>query len=81
MWKCEKKRKSVYWRLRHTNDILGPFYRPDAPTCFDMTEEGLSGYTMVLKGKVYKSDCITPLQNALVEIWHCNTKGEYDNNS
>ncbi len=46
-----------------------------------MTEEGLSGYTMVLKGKVYKSDCITPLQNALVEIWHCNTKSEYDNNS
>ena len=28
-----------------------------------------------------KSDCVSPAENALVEIWHCNTKGEYDNES
>ena len=62
-----------------TNDILGPFYRPNAPTRQNLLSEGLSGTIVELKGVVYKSDCITPLQNALVEIWHCNAKGEYDN--
>ena len=64
-----------------TNDILGPFYRSDAPIRSNLTSEGLIGTRIELKGKVYKSDCITPLNNALVEIWHCNTKGEYDNES
>jgi protocatechuate 3,4-dioxygenase beta subunit len=62
-----------------TNDILGPFYRPDAPIRSDLTYEGLKGTRIVLKGKVFKSDCTTVLQDALVEIWHCNTEGEYDN--
>jgi len=64
-----------------TNDILGPFYRPNAPTRSDLTYEGLEGTQILLKGKVYKHDCITPLENALVEIWHCNATGEYDNES
>lgn len=64
-----------------TNDILGPFYRPDAPIRNDLTNEGLVGTRIKLKGKVYKSDCVTPLENAMVEIWHCNTDGEYDNDS
>jgi catechol 1,2-dioxygenase len=64
-----------------TNDILGPFYRPDAPLRSDLTYEGLPGTRIVLKGKVFKSDCITTLKDAMVEIWHCNADGEYDNAS
>jgi protocatechuate 3,4-dioxygenase beta subunit len=64
-----------------TNDILGPFYRPDAPNRSDLTYEGLAGARITLKGKVYQSDCTTPLKDALVEIWQCNTQGEYDNDS
>lgn len=64
-----------------TNDILGPFYRPNAPFRSDLTYEGLSGTRVILKGKIFKSDCKTPLKDALVEIWHCNTKGEYDNDT
>ncbi len=62
-----------------TNDILGPFYRPNAPTRSNLITNGISGTVVTLKGKVFKADCVTPLKNALVEIWHCNTKGEYDN--
>ena len=62
-----------------TNDILGPFYRPNAPIRSDLTYEGLAGNRIQLRGKVFKSDCVTPLKDALVEIWHCNTEGEYDN--
>ena len=62
-----------------TNDILGPFYRPNAPIRSDLTYEGLAGTRIVLKGKIFKSDCKTTLKGALVEIWHCDTEGEYDN--
>ncbi|MGJ8685583.1 MAG: hypothetical protein ACSHWW_13210 [Nonlabens sp.] len=64
-----------------TNDILGPFYRPDAPLRANLLSKGLVGSRIQLKGTIYKSDCITPLDNAMVEIWHCNTKGEYDNDT
>ena len=64
-----------------TNDILGPFYRPNAPVRSDLTYEGLIGTRIVLKGKVFKSDCITTLKGVLVEIWHCNSEGEYDNDT
>ena len=64
-----------------TNDILGPFYRQNAPLRQDLTFEGLEGSKVAVKGIVYGEDCVTPIQNALVEIWHCNTEGEYDNES
>lgn len=64
-----------------TNDILGPFYRENAPIRYDMTFENLKGTAIELKGKVYQSDCETVIENALVEIWHCDTAGDYDNDS
>ena len=64
-----------------TNDILSPFYKPNAPLRQDLTFNGLEGSIITLKGIVYKSDCITPLKNALVEIWQANANGEYDNES
>ncbi len=64
-----------------TNDILGPFYRANAPIRSDLTFEGLAGTRIKLKGKVFKSDCTTVIKDALVEIWHCNSEGEYDNST
>lgn len=64
-----------------TNDILGPFYRKDAPMRSDLTFPGLKGNVITLKGNVYQSDCVTPIENARVEIWHCDTEGNYDNKS
>lgn len=64
-----------------TNDILGPFYRPNVPVRNDLTSKDLKGTVVELKGKVFGSDCVTPTGNAMVEIWHCDTEGEYDNHS
>ena len=64
-----------------TNDILGPFYRADAPIRSNLITEGLPGTQITLKGTVYHTDCMTPFENANVEIWHCNAYGEYDNDS
>lgn len=62
-----------------TNDILGPFYREGSPLRSDLTFEGLEGARISVKGRILGPDFKTPLENATVEIWHCDTKGEYDN--
>lgn len=64
-----------------TNDILGPFYRTNAPIRSDLIFAGLKGSEIQIKGSIFKADCITPLKDALVEIWHCDTEGAYDNDS
>jgi len=64
-----------------TSDILGPYYRAGAPDRYDLTFTGIAGNVIELKGKVFKEDCSTPLENALVEVWHCDTAGNYDNSS
>jgi len=62
-----------------SNDILGPFYRAKAPMRADLTYDGLQGTRLLIKGKVHTDDCVTPLHKAVVEIWHCDSSGEYDN--
>lgn len=64
-----------------TNDILVPYYRANAPLRSDLTYKGQKGTKIELKGKVFiaDEDCATVIKDALVEIWHCDTNGEYDN--
>ena len=38
-----------------------------------------NGTPIVLKGYIFKEDGKTPINNALVEIWHCDEKEIYDN--
>lgn len=64
-----------------TTDILGPFYRPNAPLRNDMRIANAKGQQVILSGQIKHKDCITPLKNACVEIWHCDGDGIYDNDS
>lgn len=64
-----------------TSDILGPYFRAGAPDRYDLTFAGLTGNVIELHGLVLEDDCTTPLENALVEVWHCDTNGDYDNTS
>lgn len=64
-----------------TDDILGPFYRPGAPLRSDISFAGLKGVPIMISGTVMGPDCTTPLHRAKVEVWHCDTEGEYDNHS
>lgn len=64
-----------------TTDILGPFYRPGSPVRTNLVTAGEPGTKILLEGKVRHNDCITPHENAKVEIWHCSSEGEYDNSS
>ncbi len=64
-----------------TTDILGPFYRPDAPLRRNLVIAGAPGQAVTLKGIVKHKDCTTPYQNAKVELWHCGADEQYDNTS
>ena len=64
-----------------TTDILGPFYRPGAPLRNNLRLPGSSGAPIVLKGIIFKEDGKTPVNNAFVEIWHCDEHEVYDNAS
>ena len=67
-----------------TNDILGPFYRENAPRRSDLRIESSKGNQITLKGTVFKSTCghatdAQTIKDATIEIWHCDENGEYDN--
>ena len=64
-----------------TTDILGPFYRPNAPLRSDMRIKNDTGQLVELSGLVKHKDCKTPLKGACVELWHCDGNGVYDNDS
>ncbi len=64
-----------------TTDILGPFYRPNAPLKPNINPPGYSGKILHLSGTVYKEDGTTPYKDALVEIWQADETKGYDNTS
>lgn len=64
-----------------TTDILGPFYRPGAPLRVDLVQPGTKGDILHFSGTILGKDGKTPMKDALVEIWHCNEDGVYDNTS
>ena len=57
----------------------GPFYTPDSPERQSLLEPGFSGAVILLTGQVLSSQCV-PIVGALVDCWHTDAQGEYDNN-
>ena len=73
--------KSFVGDTSTTTDILGPFYRPGAPLKTNLILPNSKGAPVILKGSIFKEDGKTPIENALVEIWHCDENQVYDNAS
>ncbi len=63
-----------------TADILGPFYRANAPIRSNLQIVGEPGVPLIYKGTVYDLDC-NPLPNAYIEVWQADHGGVYDNSS
>jgi protocatechuate 3,4-dioxygenase beta subunit len=61
--------------LRQTE---GPFFKPRSPERSDLVEAGLSGRPIELAGLVLTRSC-RPVAGALVDLWHADGKGGYDN--
>jgi len=56
----------------------GPFFRSDAPLKQDLAEDVPSGERITVAGLVLDADC-RPVPKALVQIWHADAAGRYDN--
>ena len=56
----------------------GPFFKPNSPLRAVLLEKGTAAPTLVVSGLVLSAQC-KPVANALVDFWHCDEAGEYDN--
>jgi protocatechuate 3,4-dioxygenase beta subunit len=52
-------------------DMLGPFYKPDAPV------RSRTGDGLVVSGTVRSASTCAPLPGARIEWWSADTRGEY----
>src|SRR5262245_5789715 len=55
-----------------------PFYTPNSPAKQDFRADDPSGTPLALHTTVLDTQC-RPVPGALVDLWHANTQGEYDN--
>src|SRR5215203_5778713 len=56
----------------------GPFYKPQSPERADLVEPGEKARVVELSGQVMTRSC-RPVPRVLVDLWHADDKGEYDN--
>jgi protocatechuate 3,4-dioxygenase beta subunit len=56
----------------------GPFFKPRSPQRADLREPGATGRPVELAGLVLTRRC-RPLAGAVVDLWHADDKGDYDN--
>jgi protocatechuate 3,4-dioxygenase beta subunit len=56
----------------------GPFFKPRSPQRADLREPGMSGRVVELAGFVLTRRC-KPVAGALVDLWHADDRGDYDN--
>jgi protocatechuate 3,4-dioxygenase beta subunit len=56
----------------------GPFFKPASPERASLIEAGIQGERLVLAGFVVSTGCV-PVANALVDLWHADAEGRYDN--
>lgn len=56
----------------------GPFYTPNTPLRTSLLDAGISGTRLLLSGHVLSTQC-TPIAGALLDFWHTDGAGNYDN--
>lgn len=56
----------------------GPYFTPNSPERSNFREDVDDGTPLVVTGAVLATDC-TPVGRALVDVWHADAGGEYDN--
>lgn len=56
----------------------GPFFKPKSPQRRSLIENGIHGEKLILTGVVFSRAC-EPVAKALLDFWHADDAGEYDN--
>ena len=55
----------------------GPFFTPGSPLRTSLLEAGSKGQRFLVSGRVLSPQC-KPIANALVDLWHADEAGAYD---
>ena len=63
---------------RTPSQTEGPYYTPNTPLRSSLVEPGSRAERLVLAGRVLSPQC-RPVAKALLDFWHCDERGEYDN--
>jgi len=58
--------------------IEGPFFKPRSPERFDLVAAATRGRIFQLEGTVLTRSC-KPVANVLLDLWHADENGDYDN--
>lgn len=56
----------------------GPFFKTRAPPRASLVEQGSKAPRLLVAGQVLSARCL-PVANALLDFWHADEDGEYDN--
>jgi protocatechuate 3,4-dioxygenase beta subunit len=56
----------------------GPYFTPNSPERTSLLQDGLAGTKLTITGYVLSTGC-QPIANALLDFWHADSSGEYDN--
>jgi protocatechuate 3,4-dioxygenase beta subunit len=56
----------------------GPFFKPQSPKRISLAENNFKGEKLFVTGVVLSLQC-KPVANALLDFWHADENGDYDN--
>ncbi len=56
----------------------GPFFKTNTPLRASLVEAGSKAPRLIVTGQVLSAQC-RPVANALLDFWHADADGEYDN--
>jgi protocatechuate 3,4-dioxygenase beta subunit len=56
----------------------GPFFTPNSPLRTTLVESGTKAQRFLVSGRVLSPEC-KPVANALLDLWHADEAGAYDN--
>ncbi len=59
----------------------GPNYREGAPERLDLNVAAWKGTPLHVRGTIRGADCQTPVEGAVLDLWHADPDGFYDNDS
>ncbi|MGH7357768.1 MAG: intradiol ring-cleavage dioxygenase [Candidatus Rokuibacteriota bacterium] len=60
------------------SQTAGPFFKPRSPRRVSLLEPGMAGMRIIVAGVVLSTAC-RPIPGALLDVWHADDRGEYDN--
>lgn len=56
----------------------GPYYQPNTPFREKISPDEHEGEQLIVTGKLLRSDCVTPVSGAVIDLWQANESGSYE---